>query len=335
MLISVANGAPEPAVPVDHVRVTKAIADGSGITSIVSSFADRQATAGLRNIKRESVGTTQITDGAITDPKLAVSGATPGVFAFANVTITDKGIATAVSSEVTFTALADEEFLQFDSGSSKWVNVPLVGAILPAGAADGDVLTFNTSSGDWEAVASIAFTAIPLAGTAAPITGDLEFATGIKIFRSTSSLTLNTNDITIAGDNFNVASTNSLINAETTFTANMILTESAAPGSPTVNGVVLHVADRAAIAGTASLNILAEDGTEHIIGDLVGFGTLLPDPSAAVEVNSTTGGFRVPNMTTAQRDAINGGSFAEGLIIYNTTNNQFQGRTNSQWINLG
>ncbi len=335
ILISVANGAPEPAVPVDHVRITKAVTDGSGITSLVNSFADRQATAGLRNIKRESVGTTQISDGAITDPKLAVSGATPGTFPFSTVTITDKGIATSVVSEVTLTALADEEFLKFDSGSSRWLNVSIVGGILPAGGSDGDVLTFNTGSGDWEAVAPIAFTAIPLAGTIAPITGDLEFGAGIKIFRSTSSLTLNTNDITIAGDNFNVTSANSLIDAETTFTANMILTESVAPGSPTTNGVVFYAADRASIAGTTGLNIVTEDGTEHFIGDLVGFGTLLPDPSAAVEVNSTTGGLRVPNMTTAQRDAINGGVFAEGLIIYNITNNQFQGRTNSQWINLG
>ena len=333
IVTSLANGDPEPIVAANQIRITLAITDGSGITSIVN-LADNESIA-EGNLKRNSVSTVRLRDGAVTDPKLAVSGATPGTFPFSTVTVTDKGIATSVVSEVTLTALADEEFLKFDSGSSKWLNVPIVGGILPAGGSNGDVLTFNTGSGDWEAVAPIAFTAIPLAGTAAPITGDLEFGAGIKIFRSTSSLTLNTNDITITGDNFNVTSTDSLIDAETTFTANMILTESAAPGSPTNNGVVLNAADRGAIAGTSSLNILVEDGTEHIIGDLVGFGTLLPDPSAAVEVNSTTGGLRVPNMTTAQRDAINGGVFAEGLIIYNTTNNQFQGRTNAQWINLG
>lgn len=336
VLISVANGAPEPAVPADHVRVTKAISDGVGIVSISSSFADRQATDGPRNIKRESVGTTQISDGAITDVKLAVSGATPGTFPFSTVTITDKGIATSIVSEVTLTALADEDFLKFDSGSSKWLNVPIVGGILPAGAVNGDVLTFNTGSGDWEPVAPIAFTAIPLSGTGAfPVTGDLELTNGVKLFVSTSSITWNTNDVTVEGDEFIVSTADLTISAESRFSANIIITESVAPGSPTTNGVVLYAADRGAIAGTSSLNIVTEDDTKHIIGDLVGFGTLLPDPSAAVEVNSTTGGFRVPNMTTGQRDAINGGVFAEGLIIYNTTNNQFQGRTNSQWINLG
>lgn len=333
VLISVANLAPEPAVAAESVRVTKAITDGAGITSIVD-IGDR-ASIGSVNIKTKAVDTQHIQDGAVTDTQLAVSGATPGTFPFSTVTITDKGLATSVVSEVTLTALADEEFLKFDSGTSKWLNVPIVGGILPAGGANGDVLTFNTVSGDWEAVAPIAFTAIPLAGTTAPITGDLEFGDGRKIFRSTSSLTLNTNDITIDGDNFNVTSTNSLIDAETTFTANMILTESLIPGSPTTNGVVLFAADRGAIAGTSSLNILVEDGTEHIIGDLVGFGTLLPDPSAAVEVNSTTGGLRVPVMTTAQRDAINGGVFAKGLIIFNETTDQFNGRNSSDWIILG
>lgn len=333
VLISVANGAPEPAVPTDHVRVTKAITDGVGVVSVSSSFADRQATDGLRNIKRESVGTTQISDGAITDDKLAVSGATPGTFPFSTVTVTDKGIATSVVSEVTLTALADEDFLKFDSGSSKWLNVPIVGGILPSGGSNGDVLTFNTGSGDWEPVAPIAFTAIPLAGTTAPVTGDLELTTGLKLFVSTSSITWNTNDVTVAGDELVVSTADLTVSAESTFSANIILTESAAPGSPTTNGVVLYVADRAAIAGTAGLNIVTEDDTKHIFSDIVGIGTLTPDASAAMEVTSTTGGFRVPRMTKIERDAIS--APAVGLIIFNTTDDQFNGRNSSDWIIIG
>lgn len=330
IVTSVANGASEPSVAANQIRATLAITDGAGITGI-SNLADNESIAS-GNIKRGAVTTERIADGAVTDPKLSVTGVTPDTLAFANITVNDRGRITAASSEVLFTALADEEFLQFDSGISKWINVPLVGSILPAGASNGDVLTFNTGSGDWEAVAPIAFTAIPLAGTSAPITGDLEFNTGIKIFRSTSSLTLNTNDITIAGDNFNVTSTDSLIDAETTFTANVILTESALP-TPFTNGVALFAADRAAIAGTSGLNLLAEDGTEHIFSDIVGIGTLTPDASAAMEVSSTTGGFLVPRMTTVQRDAISSPSV--GLIVFNITNDQFNGRNSSEWVIIG
>ena len=331
VIISVANSAPEPAVPANSVRVVLAITDGAGIVSIVN-IADTDSISS-DNIKDKAVNTEHLQDGSVTDPKLVVSGVTPGTFDFANITVTDKGIVTAASSEVTFTALADEDFLQFDSGSSKWVNVALLGAILPSGASNGDVLTFNTATTAWEPVAPIAFTAIPLAGTGAPITGDLEFGAGIKIFRATSSLTLNTNDITIDGDNFNVTATDSLIDAETTFTANMILTESVAPASPTTNGVVLYAADRAAIAGTTGLNIVTEDDTKHIFSDIVGIGTLTPDASSAMEVSSTTGGFLVPRMTRVQRDAIS--SPAAGLIIFNITDDQFNGRNSSDWVIIG
>ena len=54
------------------------------------------------------------------------------------------------------------------------------------------------------------------------------------------------------------------------------------------------------------------------------------DPSAALEIDSSTKGFLPPRMTTAQRDAIP--NPAVGLIIYNTSTqkiNYFHGSTNS------
>ena len=58
----------------------------------------------------------------------------------------------------------------------------------------------------------------------------------------------------------------------------------------------------------------------------VGVGTTTPDASSALDVTSTTKGFLMPRMTTAQRTAIT--APAAGLQVYDTT-------TNSQWYYNG
>jgi hypothetical protein len=55
----------------------------------------------------------------------------------------------------------------------------------------------------------------------------------------------------------------------------------------------------------------------------------VPDPSAMLDVKSTTKGFLPPRMTLAERDALV--SPAEGLIIYNTTDNKPNYRKNGAW----
>lgn len=57
-------------------------------------------------------------------------------------------------------------------------------------------------------------------------------------------------------------------------------------------------------------------------GGSVGVGTITPNSSALLDVTSTSKGVLVPRMTTAQRNAIT--SAAEGLLIYNSTANQFE-----------
>lgn len=54
----------------------------------------------------------------------------------------------------------------------------------------------------------------------------------------------------------------------------------------------------------------------------VGIGTASPSASAALEVNSTTGAFILPRMTTIQRDAL---TLQEGMMIYNLDTKSFQG----------
>ncbi len=53
----------------------------------------------------------------------------------------------------------------------------------------------------------------------------------------------------------------------------------------------------------------------------VGIGTTSPATSAALEVNSTTGGVLFPRMTTAQRDALTG---QDGLVVFNSTAKKLQ-----------
>jgi len=60
--------------------------------------------------------------------------------------------------------------------------------------------------------------------------------------------------------------------------------------------------------------------------------TAAPDAAALVEFTSTTQGVLLPRMTTTQRDAIS--SPPDGLLIYNTTDNRFQGRAAGAWGDL-
>ncbi len=63
--------------------------------------------------------------------------------------------------------------------------------------------------------------------------------------------------------------------------------------------------------------------TSATIFSQVGINTTTPDPSAILDITSTTAGVLLPRMTTAQRNAIV--TPKAGLTIYNTTTNKFQG----------
>ncbi|HEV7782906.1 MAG TPA: hypothetical protein VGO58_16635 [Chitinophagaceae bacterium] len=62
----------------------------------------------------------------------------------------------------------------------------------------------------------------------------------------------------------------------------------------------------------------------------VGIGTTNPDPSAALDINSTSKGLLVPRMTTAQRDAIV--NPAPGLMILNLDDKCVDIYNSTGWI---
>ena len=66
--------------------------------------------------------------------------------------------------------------------------------------------------------------------------------------------------------------------------------------------------------GAERIRILG--GTSANVGN-VGIGTSTPDATALLDVQSTTKGVRMPNMTTTQKNAIS--SPAAGLIVFDTT----------------
>jgi len=66
----------------------------------------------------------------------------------------------------------------------------------------------------------------------------------------------------------------------------------------------------------------------------IGVSTSNVNSSAQLEVLSTTKGFLPPRMTTSQRDAINSGNPAEGLVIFNTTKNCMQYKSDTGWVSV-
>jgi len=62
----------------------------------------------------------------------------------------------------------------------------------------------------------------------------------------------------------------------------------------------------------------------------VGIGTATP--AAILDVVSSTSGIIIPRVDTTERDAFTGA--VNGMIIYNTDNNKFQGYSNNAWVDL-
>ena len=159
---------------------------------------------------------------------------------------------------------------------------------------------------------------------------------------TTTGLTYNANALT-SGKGVYVSSTS------TGLTGN--LAEISLSGSNAANtGNVLRLAQTGAssaavplmvtnLGAGASFRVNDEtgdnDSTPGIIdaSGAVGVGTATPNASAILDLTSTAKGFLAPRMTTGQRDAIV--NPAAGLLIYNTTTNQYNMYNGTDWTLIG
>ena len=103
-------------------------------------------------------------------------------------------------------------------------------------------------------------------------------------------------------------------------------------GETADQGFKFYVLGTSKFAGAITYisTITATDFTTQVSLGKTKFGSAAAiDVSAAVEILSTTLGFLLPRMTTAQRDAIS--SPAAGLVVYNTTTNKINVRVAAAW----
>jgi hypothetical protein len=102
-------------------------------------------------------------------------------------------------------------------------------------------------------------------------------------------------------------------------------------GRNTANGVLHFQGTQATYNG---YNFLSQAGTSSFFikdSGSVGIGTAAPNASAILDLTSTTRALLIPRMTTTQRDAL---TAVNGMLIYNSTLNKFQGYEGGAWASL-
>ena len=138
LVSSVPVGNPAPAV--SGLRLYKIETDGVGSV----------ATTDLRNVypydgdflSDNVILTRHIENLNVTSAKLSTTGVVAGTYDFGTLTVDDKGRITSAISPVQFAGLADGDVIMYDIASSKFLNVPVIGYILPV-IGDQELLRYD------------------------------------------------------------------------------------------------------------------------------------------------------------------------------------------------
>jgi len=82
-------------------------------------------------------------------------------------------------------------------------------------------------------------------------------------------------------------------------------------------------------AGTGKWALASDATAQSYFQGSVGIGTTTPNTSSILDLTSTTGALIVPRMTTTQKNAL---TAVNGMIIYDTTLNEFAFYENGAWV---
>ena len=97
----------------------------------------------------------------------------------------------------------------------------------------------------------------------------------------------------------------------------------------------LHVTGTGTTSSTTTLRIENSSNTASLLvkdNGQISVNNTTPDPSAIIDIETTTQGFLAPQMTTTQKNAIS--SPKEGLLVYDLTLHKLSYYNGSSWTNL-
>ncbi len=189
----------------------------------------------------------------------------------------------------------------------------------PNASVDGNLSSFNGTSGKVIQDTGIASANVVTMATV---------GTGNFVLRSTLGNKTATESNVLVADIATMAANAGAIN--------QVIVSGGADKSQKSTGVTIDGTNNmAGVANFTSSGNMTVDTNSLFVdsaNDRVGIGTATPNASAKLDITSTTMGLLPPRMTTAQRDAIVTPS--NGLLLYNSTTNTFDGRVNGAWQSI-